>query len=113
MDALVRDLRRESCAVRVLRPGGSELLARFGAERGLTQLLSVPEAIRPRLDELRRIAEPRASLALASRGDGVVVGLFDGDAALRHLRFAVDGRVARGKEEPFLYVATVEDLPPF
>lgn len=98
--------------MKVLRPGTSELRACFGTE-GLTQMLGVPAAIRPRLDELQRMTDPGASLSLASRKDGVVVGLLDGDEALRHLRFAADGRVARGSGDPPLYVATVADLPPF
>jgi hypothetical protein len=44
----------------------------------------------------------------------VIVGLLEGDEeALRHLRFSAEGRVARGWGEPPLYVATVEELPPF
>jgi len=86
----------------------------FGAEAGLAPLAQIPAAIAPRLAELRRLSGPRASLALASRADGVIVGLLDGgDEELRHLRFSVKGEVARGRGEPALYVATVDELPPF
>lgn|GEM_PF-3038131 len=43
----------------------------------------------------------------------MIVGLFDGEEALRHLRFFAAGKVARGTREPPLYVFTVEELPPF
>lgn len=99
--------------MRVLRPEASELRACFGASADLTQLSGIPAAIRPRLAELEGMTHSGTSLSLALRRDGVVVGLLDGDEALRHLLFAVDGRVARGSGDPPLYVATAEDLPPF
>jgi hypothetical protein len=94
--------------VKVLRPVGAELAQRFGSGAGLLPLSDVPAAIAPRLAELRRLSAPRGSLALA-----VGAGLFDGEEALRHLRFSATGEVARGTGEPALYVSTVEELPPF
>lgn len=74
----------------------------------------MPLAIGPRLAELDRLSGPSASLALAERPDGVIVGLLEGEEeALRHLRFSAEGGVARGRGEPALYVATVEELPSF
>jgi hypothetical protein len=99
--------------VRVLRPAGAELAQRFGTNVGLTPLSEVPVAIAPRLAELRRLSAPHGSLALAARSDGVIVGLFDGEEALRHLCFSAAGMVARGTAEPLLYVSSVEELPPF
>jgi hypothetical protein len=99
--------------VRVLRPAGAELAQRFGTSVGLIPLSEVPVAIAPRLAELRRLSAPHGSLALAARADGVIVGLFDGEEALRHLRFSAAGKVARGTAEPPLYVSSVEELPPF
>jgi len=43
----------------------------------------------------------------------VIVGLFDGEEALRHLRFSAAGAVARGTSEAPHYVSTVEELPQF
>jgi hypothetical protein len=99
--------------VKILRPAGAELAQCFGAEAGLVSLPELPAAIVPRLAELRRLSDPRDTLALAARADGVIVGRFDGEEALRHLRFSAQGEVARGSEEPPLYVATVDELPPF
>jgi len=99
--------------VKVLRPAGAELARHFGTGAGLLPLSEVPAAIGPRLAELRRLCASQGSLALAARADGVIVGLFDGEEALRHLRFSVAGEVARGTGEPPLYVSTVEELPPF
>jgi hypothetical protein len=67
----------------------------------------------PRLAELQRLGGQSGSLTLAARADGVIVGLFDGEEALRHLRFSTAGEVASGTGEPPLYVSTVEELPPF
>ena len=99
--------------MKVLRPAGTELARRFGTHVGLAPLSEVPASIAPRLAELRRLCAPQGSLALAARADGVIVGLFDGEEALRHLRFSTAGEVARGTGEPPLYVSTVEELPPF
>jgi len=96
-----------------MRPAGAELARRFGTGVGLLALSEVPVAIAPRLAELRRLSAPQSSLALATRADGVIVGLFDGEEALRHLRFSAAGEVARGTGEPPHYVSTVEELPPF
>lgn len=44
----------------------------------------------------------------------MIIGLLEGgEEALRHLRFSVEGQVARERGEPALYVAAVEELPPF
>ncbi len=99
--------------MKVLRPVGAELARRFGAHVRLAPLSEVPAAIAPRLAELRHLCAPQDSLALAARADGVIFGLFDGEEALRHLRFSAEGEVARGTGEPPLYVSTVEELPPF
>ena len=100
--------------MKVLRPERRALAGSFAGEAGLVPLSQVPPAIGPRLAELDRISGPSASLALAERPDGVIVGLLEGEEeALRHLRFSAEGRVARGRGEPTLYVATVEELPPF
>lgn len=99
--------------MRILRPAGAELARRFGAESGLVPLSEVPAAIAPRLAELRRLSGEQGSLVLAARADGVIVGRFDGEETLRHLRFSAAGEVARGTGEPPLYVSTVKELPPF
>jgi hypothetical protein len=100
--------------MKVLRPERRALATSFAGEAGLAPLAEVPPAIRPRLAELGRISGPEASLSLAVRPDGMIVGLLEGDEEeLRHLRFSAEGGVARGRGEPPLYVATVEELPPF
>jgi hypothetical protein len=100
--------------MRVLRPELRALAGSFAGEAGLVPLSQVPLAIGPRLAELDRISGPSASLALAERPNGVIVGLLEGEEeALRHLSFSPEGRVARGRGEPAHYVATVQELPPF
>lgn len=99
--------------MKVQRPAGAELDQCFGTGSGLLPLSAVPSAIAPRLAELRRLSAPQSSLVLAARADGGIVGLFDGEEALRHLRFSAAGKVARGTAEPPLYVSSVEELPPF
>jgi len=100
--------------MKVLRPERRALAGSFAGEAGLVALSQVPPAIEPRLAELERISGPSATLVLAERRDGVIVGLLEGEeAALRHLRFSPEGGVARGRGDPALYVATVAELPPF
>lgn len=100
--------------MRVCRPAGAELSASFGELAGLAPLAEVPEVMAPRLAELGRLAGPDASLSLARGPDGAIVALLEGgEAELRHLRFSAEGRVARGRGGPALYVDTVEELPPF
>lgn len=100
--------------MRVRIPSRETLHSIFGVEDDLSTLQSIPAGVAPRLAELQRLTEPEAELALALRPDGVIVGRLEGDEeALRHLRFSAEGRVARGRGEPALYVATVEELPPF